>query len=86
VENALAHRERLHHFTLRAAAEPSVLPRILENFALRNLVPQKLESRQAGGDLVVSLSVCGLDETESRHLQLRMLNIVPVYSVDLDHS
>ncbi|TNE39271.1 MAG: hypothetical protein EP348_03710 [Alphaproteobacteria bacterium] len=71
-------------FTLRAEAEPSALSRILENFALRNLVPDQLSARRDGEELVVSLTVAGLSDMESAHLEIRMMNILPVIEVTLE--
>jgi hypothetical protein len=73
------------HFVLTAESEPSALPRILENFALRNLVPDHLEVHKDGETLLIRLHVAGLDARESAHLQLRMENILPVISVELAH-
>jgi len=64
--------------------DPSALPRILENFALRNLVPTQLVAHQENDYLEVSLTVTGLTTQEASHLQLRLLNILPVQSVHMD--
>lgn len=36
-------------FTVHAAADPQVLPRVLELFALRNVVPQRVMGRTEAG-------------------------------------
>ena len=64
--------------------DPSALPRILENFALRNLVPTQLVAQRENDYLEVSLTVTGLTAQEASHLQLRLLNIIPVQNVDMD--
>jgi len=73
----------LAHFVITSEIEPSALPRILENFALRNLTPHHMEVQQGGDQLHISLSVAGLTTQERDHLHLRLLNILPVLSVDL---
>ena len=74
----------LSRFTIQSAIEPSVLSRIIENFALRNLVPENLLARRENGRLVISLTIAGLDPNVSDHLRSRMLNILPVVSVELE--
>jgi len=70
------------HFRIRSALDPSALPRILENFALRNLVPLSLSARQVQEEMVIELSVAGLSQREEAHLRLRLLNILPVTSIE----
>jgi hypothetical protein len=51
-------------FAVRAAADPGSLPRILELFAKRGLVPSSVQSRLVGGAdpaLSVDLQVSGLE-------------------------
>ncbi|USG60538.1 hypothetical protein NBZ79_15335 [Sneathiella marina] len=71
-------------FYITAEIDPSVLPRILENFALRNLVPSHLQARRENDYLDVSLTVTGLSDQEAAHLELRLQNILPVQSVEMD--
>ncbi len=47
-------------FAVHAAAEPDVLPRVLEQFAKRNLVPSKCYSLVTGGELQVDIQMDGL--------------------------
>ena len=55
-------------FSIQAAAEPGVMPRVLELFAKRNLVPSRWVSdrigppdgRTGGGELAIDLQVEGL--------------------------
>ncbi|MEH6527831.1 MAG: hypothetical protein V7723_17310 [Sneathiella sp.] len=72
-------------FTITAEIDPSTLPRILENFALRNLVPHKLQSTRIDDYLAVSVSISGLSVQEIAHLELRIQNILPVQTVNIDH-
>ncbi|MEH6478134.1 MAG: hypothetical protein V7727_20745 [Sneathiella sp.] len=71
-------------YFVTAEIDPSALPRILENFALRNLVPTQLVAQRENDFLEVSLTVSGLTVQEASHLQLRLLNILPVQNVDMD--
>jgi acetolactate synthase small subunit len=51
-------------FAVRAAADPGSLPRILELFAKRGLVPSSVQARLTGGNdpaLSVDLQVAGLE-------------------------
>ena len=51
-------------FAVRAAADPGSLPRILELFAKRGLVPSSVQARLSGGAkpaLSVDLQVAGLE-------------------------
>ena len=66
---------------MRAEAEPSVLPRALEPFALRNLVPQSVSCRRERGGLRIDVTVAGLATREVEHLTLRLNQIVPVHTV-----
>lgn len=55
--------QSLHCYSLRAKAEPGVMPRILALFAKRSLVPHRLHSdRQGPGDgtLAIEFQVAGL--------------------------
>ena len=50
-------------FSIQAAAEPGVMPRVLELFAKRNLVPLRWHSDRvgpAGRELAIDLQVAGL--------------------------
>ncbi|WP_245593561.1 hypothetical protein [Azospirillum halopraeferens] len=67
-------------FTLRADADPGTLPRVLELFAKRGLVPAALRSdRLADGEtLAVEVEVTGMARAESDHVAncLRRLPVV----------
>ncbi len=58
-------RAPVHCFSILAAAEPGVMPRVLELFAKRNLVPQRWHSDvggRDGGELSIDIQVTGLDQ------------------------
>ena len=75
------------HYHLRAVREPSVLPRVLEMFALRDLIPHHVMCREGAGDdpeLFIEVRVHGLVADHARHLAQRMRNIVPMQQVVLE--
>lgn len=60
-----APRRRVACFSILADAEPGVLPRVLELFAKRNLVPHRWHSDRigaGGAELSIDLQVAGLDQ------------------------
>lgn len=69
-------------FAVRGAADPGTLPRILELFAKRGLVPFSVHSRMSGeGDealLIVDLQVEGLSPEQSEIVaeQLRQIFVI----------
>lgn len=48
-------------FTVSAAAEPGVMPRVLELFAKRGLVPTDWQSRVTGDRLTIDIRVRGME-------------------------
>ena len=72
---------RTAHFTVRAEAEPSVLPRVLEPFVLRNLVPLAVHCRRERAGLRIDVTVAGLEVREVEHLTRRLNQLVPVLTV-----
>ena len=84
---APAPRPAVLHYRLRALREPSVLSRVIEMFALRDLIPDRVECRLGGADgqeLLIDVVVQDLDVTHGEHMAQRMRNIVPVTAVMLD--
>jgi len=72
---------RTYCYSVRADAEPSVLPRLLELFAKRGLIPASLHSRchdHASGTLQVDIEMAGLDWDLADYLQRCMRQIVGV--------
>lgn len=59
---------RLVRFAVRADADPGTLPRVLELFAKRGLVPLSLSSRLLGETLTVEVEVTGMVTAESSHV------------------
>lgn len=48
-------------FSVFAAPEPGVMPRVLELFAKRGLVPTRWHSAVQGGELVIDIQMGGMD-------------------------
>ncbi|WP_247887087.1 hypothetical protein [Azospirillum sp. SYSU D00513] len=65
-------------FTVRADADPGTLPRLLELFAKRGLVPASVTSRLHGDAMTVEVEAVGLARAESDHIGncLRQLPMV----------
>lgn len=77
------------HFVVRAAAEPSVLSRVIELFALRNIVPLSLAVRrdaQPDGGLRIDVEAAGLAAAQVRLIAAKIAQIVSVDGVLADES
>ena len=48
-------------FSVHAAPEPGVMPRVLELFAKRGLVPQRYHGAATGAQLTIDMQIAGLD-------------------------
>ena len=68
-------------FTVLAEAEPSVLPRVLEPFALRNLVPLAVHCRRERSGMRIEVTIAGLEAQVVEHLTRRLGQLVPVETV-----
>ena len=68
-------------FTVQAEAEPSVLPRVLEPFARRNLVPLAVHCRRERSGMRIEVTVAGLEAQAVEHLTRRLNQLVPVETV-----
>lgn len=55
-------------FSLTAQAAPGVLPRILDYFAKRGLVPDRFDARRAGDSLTVDVRVREMDLDTARYI------------------
>lgn len=75
-------RVRTVCFSIQAVAEPGVMPRVLELFAKRSLVPQRWVSGVDGqGDLTIDLQVDDLSPDVSDYLARCLSQIADVRSV-----
>lgn len=65
-------------FTLHAEAAPGTLPRLLQPFAKRDMVPDQMRCRRAGDTLVVEM---GMDAMPADELHLVEGNLSQVIGV-----
>ena len=71
-------------FSVHARAEPGTMPRVLELFAKRGLVPSLWHSAVSGPDrarLTMDIAVGGLDEETTRYIGQCLRQIVFVEAV-----
>ncbi|WP_179953888.1 hypothetical protein [Denitrobaculum tricleocarpae] len=79
-----APRKAVHCFSIHAAAEPGVMPRVLELFAKRNLVPSRWHSDVMGPsnrDLSIDLQVVGLDSLTADYVARCLRQVYGVETV-----
>ncbi len=74
---------RTAHFEVAAMAEPGVLIRILELYALRDLVPHRVRSRIVGDRLLIEVEVAEVDDGEAERIAAKIRANVLVTSVRL---
>lgn len=73
-------------FSIQAEADPGVMPRILELFAKRGLIPSRWHSDLEGSathraSLTIDLQVRGLDRQQVEHVSNSLRGMVSVNSV-----
>ena len=68
-------------FSVHADAEPGVMPRVLELFAKRGLVPQRWHSAAAGTALTIDVQIGGLGHDTADYIAHCMRQIVGVEAV-----
>jgi hypothetical protein len=68
-------------FLLQARAEPGIMPRVIELFAKRGLVPQKWHSTALGPVLTIDVQTGGLGRDLADYIARSMRQIVGVESV-----
>src|SRR3954454_13182379 len=68
-------------FSVQAAAEPGVMPRVLELFAKRGLVPQKWHSTVSGTALAIDVQTGGVGRDTADYVARCMRQIVGVDAV-----
>lgn len=72
------------YFSVHAGAEPGTMPRILEQFAKRGLVPSLWHSAVSGPDrarLTIEIEVGGLDDETAQYIAAYLRQIVSVDAV-----
>ena len=75
-------------FTVHAAADPQVLPRVLELFALRNVVPRRVIGRTVGQSAEIfriDVETDALDARTADRMAERLLTMVAVMAVRARH-
>ncbi len=72
-----------YRFTLRAAADPATLSRVLDQLALRCLVPDRVQTARRGAELHLELVVNGLEPAVANRLAARFETMVLVKSVQV---
>jgi acetolactate synthase small subunit len=68
-------------FSVHAWAEPGVMPRVIELFAKRGMVPTSWHSRNSGGELTIDLQMRGLDGASVGYIAACLRQIVSVTTV-----
>jgi acetolactate synthase small subunit len=68
-------------FSVHAAAEPAVMPRVIELFAKRGLVPSSWVSRVSGREITIDLQMPGLDPEAAQYIARCLRQIVAVDTV-----
>jgi acetolactate synthase small subunit len=65
-------------FAVHARAEPGVMPRVLEFFAKRGLVPTACTSRVTGDELAIDLQMRGMEQDLAEYVAACLRQIVHV--------
>ena len=68
-------------FSVQARAEPGVMPRVVELFAKRGLVPQKWHSSASGEALTIDVQMAGLGRDLAAYIARCMRQITGVETV-----
>ncbi len=65
-------------FSVHAAAEAGLMPRVVELFAKRGLVPSSWISRVSGGELTIDVQMRDLDRETAQYIARCLRQIVSV--------
>jgi len=68
-------------FSVHAHADPGVMPRVLELFAKRGLLPTSWISRVSGRELTIDLQMLGLLAADAAYIAACLRQIVAVDTV-----
>ncbi len=71
----------VHCFRVHAAAEAAMLPRVIEFFAKRGLVLERVECRSSGADLAIEIEAAGLASAAATHIARCIGSLVGVERV-----
>ena len=83
-ESLAAEREPFPHtvwYSVHACSEPGVMPRVLELFAKRGLVPHKWHSTASGTELMMDVQIGGLGHELAGYIARCMRQIAGVETV-----
>lgn len=73
------------HFVVQACADPATLIRVVEYFALNNILPDLVRSRCfVDGDLVIDIKVRGLEDQRAAVILQKLRASVLVINVTLE--
>ena len=64
--------------SVQASADPGIMPRVVELFAKRGLVPSSWISRVSGSELTIDLQLAGLDAETAHYIARCLRQIVAV--------
>ena len=76
-------------FSIRALAEPGIMPRVIELFAKRGLIPQRWNSAVAETGLGIEIQMTGLDRVMADYIACCMRQIhgvEAVFTVESRHA
>jgi hypothetical protein len=68
-------------FSVQASAEPGIMPRVVELFAKRGLVPHKWHSTVSGAVLTIDLQIAGIGRGPADYIARSMRQIYGVEAV-----
>ncbi len=87
-EPAATPAQSLSRFSVRAVSDPSVLSRVVELFALRNLVPERvrLDRDSMKDELRIDVEVAGLAADDADNIARRMRTFPTVVGVLLQRD
>ena len=75
---------RTASYTVSADSDPGVLIRLLDLFALRDIVPSRVRCRAIDDRLAVEIEAAGIDEQEAELIAGKMRAMVAVSCVRLE--
>ncbi len=76
-----------HYFQIQSQAEASALPRVLELFALRDLIPAEVSCkhhRDGEDSLHIHIAIAHMPPHQAANIAARLRNIIPVTRVVLE--
>jgi len=68
-------------FSVHTEAEPGVMPRVIELFAKRGMVPTSWHSRVTAGELTIDLQMRGLDAATAAYIAACLRQVISVTAV-----